>query len=158
MTRDECILLASQRAQLLISYLVQFLSDSNILNGEIFLDAKSIDNQKMCTFEIFVDGFEKHLNTGIPLKYCDLLNEQIFNKLLDTFLESDTMGVSKYYTVRGGIGMNFDGVYAINTKGSRININFLCRGKEFFSQVEKYMSTIDEYVKKSQESNGVGLK
>ena len=55
----------------------------------------------------------------------DVLTEQIFNDLTDNFLESETIGCTRYYVIRGGYGMDVNGVDVMNIIGSRIHINFV---------------------------------
>lgn len=101
----------------------------------------------MITFDIIVPSknFEKHLNTGITTQQIDVLTEQILNDLLDKFLESETMGCTRYYSVSGGYGMNMNGVNAMNNIGSKLKINFVCRGDRFNEQAENYNERINEY-------------
>lgn len=108
----------------------------------------------MITFDIIVPSknFEKHLNTGITIQQIDVLTEQILNDLLNTFLESETMGCTRYYSIRGGYGMNMNGVNAMNTIGSKLKINFICRGDKFNEQVENYNQRINEYANRQENS------
>lgn len=148
MKKDEALKLTPERSRLLCEYITKILSDNEKVDGEIRLDSAKINNERMLTFDIFVPrkGFEKHLNTGITTQQVDVLTEQIFNDLVDNFLESETMGCTRYYTIRGGYGMNFDGVSAMNNIGSNIKINFVYRGDKFKEQVENYNRRLDEYV------------
>lgn len=102
----------------------------------------------MCTFDISVPirNFEKHLNSGIPSQHCDVLNEQILQKLIENFMDSETLGVTKYYCIRGGYGMNMNGVDVINSIGSSIKINFICRGEKFEEQINNYDDILNQYI------------
>lgn len=158
MKKVEAIQIAPERSRLLCEYLTQILSDNEKINGEIKIASAKINNERMVTFDIYVPrkNFERHLNTGITIQHIDVLTNQILNDFIDTFLESENMGCTRYYSVRGGYGMNMDGVNAMNTIGSKIKINFVCRGDKFDEQVQKYNEKIDEYI--NQQENGPKLK
>lgn len=158
MKKEEALQIAPERSRLLCEYITQLLSDDKKVNGEIKIDSTKIDNERMLTFDIMVPsrGFEKHLNTGITTQQVDVLTEQIFNDLIDNFMESETMGCTKYYSIRGRYGMNMDGVNAMNSIGSQININFICRGDKFSEQVENYNLRLNEYI--NQQENTKKLK
>lgn len=152
MKKVEAMELAPERSKLLCEYITQILSDNEKVNGEIKINFAKINNEHMITFDITVPSknFEKHLNTGITIQHIDVLTEQILSDLLDTFLESETMGCTRYYSVRGGYGMNMDGVNAMNNIGSNLKINFICRGDKFNEQVENYNGRIKEYVNRQE--------
>lgn len=150
MKKNEAIKIAPKRAELLCEYITQILSDPDKVDGEIEISYAKIENKNMITYDIYVPSknFEKHLNTGITTEQIDILTEQILNYLIDTFLESETMGCTRYYSIRGGMGMNMDGVDACNSIGSRIKINFVCRGEHFRELMSEYNLKIDEYINK----------
>ena len=112
----------------------------------------------MLTFDITVSkkDFERHFNTGITTQQVDVLTEQILNDLIDNFMESETIGCTRYYSMSGGYGMNMKGVNIVNNIGSNIKINFVCRGDKFSEQIEIYNSRLNEYV--SQQEIGTKLK
>ena len=157
MKKVEAMELAPESSKLLCEYITQILSDNEKVNGEIKINFAKINNEHMITFDILVPSknFEKHLNTGITTQHIDVLTDQILNDLLDTFLESETMGCTRYYSVRGGYGMNMNGVNAMNIIGSKLKINFVCRGDKFNEQIETYNERINEYV--NQQENGKKL-
>lgn len=154
MKKVEAMELASERSKLLCEYITQILSDNERVNGKIKINFAKINNEHMITFDIIVPSknFEKHLNTGITIQQIDVLTEQILNDLLNTFLESETMGCTRYYSIRGGYGMNMNGVNAMNTIGSKLKINFICRGDKFNEQVENYNQRINEYANRQENS------
>ena len=154
MKKVEAMELAPERSKLLCEYITQILSDNERVNGEIKINFAKINNEHMITFDIIVPSknFEKHLNTGITIQQIDVLIEQILNDLLNTFLESETMGCTRYYSIRGGYGMNMNGVNAMNTIGSKLKINFICRGDKFNEQVENYNQRINEYANRQENS------
>ena len=65
-------------------------------------NSAKIDNQNMCTLDIYVPtkNFEKHINLGITIDHCDIFYKQLFNDLFETFIEHDTIGVSRYYEIK----------------------------------------------------------
>lgn len=152
MKKEEAITLAPERSRLICEYIQQFLSDNEKINGEIRIGSAKIDNQKMLTFDIGIPSkkFERHFSTGISVDHVDILTEQIFKDLTDNFLESPTIGCTKYYTIRGGYGMNMDGINAMNSIGSNIRINFAYRGQKFDEQVKEYNNKLDEYLNKQE--------
>lgn len=158
MKKEEALQLAPERSRLLCEYVTQILSDTQKVNGEIRIDSARVENERMIVYDISVPSknFEKHLNTGITTQQIDVLTGQILNDLVDNFLESETMGCTKYYTIRGMFGGNMDGVSAMNSIGSNIKINFVCRGQQFDEQVREYNSKLDEYLK--QQNSGSKLK
>ena len=147
--KEEAIQIAPERSVLLCEYITQIMSDDEKVNGEIKIDSAKINNERMITFDIYVPNrnFEKHLNTGITTQQIDVLTGQILNDLIDNFMESDTIGCTRYYTIRDGYGMNMDGINLVNSIGSEIKINFVCRGNCFSEQIESYDARLDEYVK-----------
>ncbi len=148
MKKEEALQLAPLRSKLLCEYITQILKDEEQVTGEIAINSAKIDDEKMITFDIQVPcrNFSKHLNTGITTDHIDLLVNQLLNDLVANFMEDENMGVSRYFSIRGGYGMKMDGVVATNNIGSKIDINFLCRGKNFQEQIERYNNTLDIYV------------
>ncbi len=158
MKKEEAMEIAPKRSLLLCEYIIQILSDAEKVNGEIEINFTKINNERMVTFDIYVPSknFEEHLNTGITTQQIDVLTEQILNDLIDNFLESETMGCSRYYSIRGGYGMNMDGVNLVNNIGSIIKLNFVCRGDKFDEQIQNYNAKLDEY--ENQQKNNIKLK
>ncbi len=150
--------IAPEISRVLCEYIIQILSSNEKVNGEIKINFAKINNERMITFDISVPSknFEKHINTGITIQQADVLTGQILNDLIDNFIESETMGCTRYYTIRGGYGMNMDGVNAMNSIGSKIKINFVCRGDKFSEQVQDYNERLEEYVK--QKSNDENIR
>lgn len=127
MKKIEAMELAPERSKLLCEYITQILSDNEKVNGEIKINFAKINNEHMITFDILIPSknFVKHLNTGITTQQIGVLTEQILNDLLDTFLESETIG-------------------------SKLKINFVCRGDKFNEQVENYNERINEYANRQE--------
>lgn len=155
MKKIEAMEIAPEKSKLLCEYINQILSDEQKINGEILINSAKIDGENMCTFDISVPNkdFERHLNTEITTQQIDVLTGQILEDLVENFMESETMGITRYYSVNYMMGPAMKGVSAINDKGSNITINFVCRGEQFNEQIKKYNSKLDEYVRGNQESS-----
>lgn len=158
MKKEEALKIAPKRSKLLCEYIIQILSDKEKVKGEIKISSAKINNERMITLDIWVPskGFERHFNTGITVQQVDVLTEQIFDAFIKYFMESDFKGCTRYYSVRGGYGMNMDGVTVVNAIGSKVNVNFICRGVSFDEQASKYNLRLDEYV--NQQENNMKLK
>lgn len=149
--------LAPEKSKLLCEYITQILSDNEKVSGEIRIDSDKINKERMIIFYISVPkrNFEKSFPIGIPTQQIDVVTNQILNDLVENFLGSETMGCTRYYTIRGGYGMNMDGINAKNIiTGSNIKINFACRGDKFQDQVNEYNAKLEAYAKEQQESKG----
>lgn len=158
MKKEEALKIAPERSKLLCEYIIQILSDNEQVNGEIIIDSAKKNNERMVTFDIIVPrrNFERHFNTGITTQQVNVLTAQILNDLLDNFLESENMRCTPYYSIRGGYGMNMSGVDAMNNIGSKIKINFVCRGDKFNEQVEAYNLRLNEFL--NQQETTIKLK
>lgn len=151
MKKIEAQALAIEKSKLVIEYITQILSDKGIVNSKMNFSSAKIDGQKICTLDIYVPekNFEKHLNLGITIDHSMILYEQILNTFLDSFLENETMGVTKYYSVKS-MSENFSGVKIINLIGSRIMVNFYY---EFPDIISMYNEKYTEYEKTINEKN-----
>lgn len=152
MKKVEAKLIAPERSQLIMEYITQILSDPENVNAKMNFSSYKIDNQLMCTLDIYVPKreFEKHLNLGITSDHSLVLYEQVLNDLLDSFLPHKTIGITKYYSIKSS-GRNFSGIDAVNLQGSKININFNSSGQEFMNLITNYTQKYDEFLKKSNE-------
>lgn len=153
MKKIEAQALAVEKSKLTIEYITQILSNKEIVNSKMNFSSAKIDGQKICTLDIYVPekNFEKHLNLGITIDHSMILYEQILNDFLDTFLENETMGVTKYYSVKS-MSENFSGVKIINLIGSRIMVNFYY---EFPDIISMYNEKYNEYEKTINEKNKI---
>lgn len=151
MKKIEAQALAMEKSKLVIEYITQILSDKEIVNSKMNFSSAKIDGQKICTLDIYVPekNFEKHLNLGITIDHSMILYKQILNTFLDSFLENETMGVTKYYSVKS-MSENFSGVKIINLIGSRIMVNFYY---EFPDIISMYNEKYTEYEKTINEKN-----
>lgn len=147
MKKIEAQMLAPSKSKLIIEYIDQILSDTLVVNGTMNFSTAKIDNEYRETLDIFVPdlSFEKHLNLEITSQQSLVLFEQLLNDLLDVFLEHETIGVTRYYSIKYGMGRNFSGIDAVNTNGSRIKINFNCSGGEFAEIIAKYNQRRNEF-------------
>lgn len=154
MKKIEAKALAPEKSKLVIEYITQILSDSEKVNSVMDFWYAKIDGQNMCTLDIYVPerNFEKHLNLGITIDHSLVLYEQILNDFLDTFLEHETMGVTRYYSIKS-MQNDFSGVDAVNLNDSRIKINFNTTDPDFMSIVSGYTQRYNDFVElvKNQE-------
>ena len=154
MKKIEAKALAPEKSKLVIEYITQILSDSEKVNSVMDFWYAKIDGQNMCTLDIYVPetNFEKHLNLGITIDHSLVLYEQILNDFLDTFLEHEIMGVTRYYSIKS-MQNDFSGVDAVNRNGSRIKINFNTTDPDFMNIVSEYTRRYNEFAEslKNQE-------
>lgn len=151
MKKEEALILAEEKSKLVIEYIMQILSDTEKVNGVINFNSAKIDNQKMCTLDIYVPEREKHLNIGITTDHVDVFYAKLLTDFLDVFLEHETMGISKYYSIKG-MNQTFCGMNAVNSIGSQIKLNFLCQGSKFSELMTNYNQRINEYVNSINEN------
>lgn len=150
MKKAEAQILAPEKSQILIGYLNNILSEDKKLSGKIIIRSVKLDGVSTIVYDISVPeiDLEKHITSEITTDHIDVLTEQILNDLLDTYLEDENLGVSRYFSIRSQME-NFNGVYAINNlAGTKITINFVCRGEQFDELINQYSRRIDEYVKR----------
>ena len=104
----------------------------------------------MCTFDIIVPErkFERYLNTGIETKYCDYLNEQIFRKLIENFMDSETIDITEFHNISYGfvVEITWGVINVTNDVDSSIVICFSCKGEKFNEQVSNYNKILDQYI------------
>lgn len=136
--------LAPAKSNLIMEYITQILSDTDKLNGNIEFNFAKIDNQMNCVLDIYVPTkkFEKHLNLEITSDHCLVLYEQVLNDLLE-FLPNDTIGVTKYFSIKS-MSEYFSGVVALNNIGSELKINFNTTIPDFMILIDNYLKKYDE--------------
>ncbi len=159
MKKIEAQQLAIDRSKLIIEYILQILSDSEKVNATMdFFDDK-IENQNRIILNINVPqrNFKRSLNLEITSDHENILFAQLLDDLLKTFLPHETMGITKYYSMKT-MHSNFTGIDAINTLGSRIAINFNSSGTEFMKLIENYQAKYNAFIENRNttifESNG----
>lgn len=150
MKKIEAQALAIEKSKLVIESITQILSNNEIVNSKMNFSSAKIDGKNMCTLDIYIPekNYEKHLNLGITTDYSMILYKQILNDFLDTFLENESMGVTKYYSVKSMLE-NFSGVKIVNLIGSKIMVNFYY---EFPDIISMYNNRYIEF-EKSLEKN-----
>lgn len=148
MKKEEARILSQERSRLIIEYITSILSDKEKVEGTMIFNHAKIDNQSMIVLDIYVPKrkFEKHLNLGITSDHELVLYDQLLNDLLDTFLEHETMGVTKYYWMHSMLDGFFSGINAVNSIGSNIKINLNARGEDFKNVIDSYTKRYDEFV------------
>lgn len=147
MKKEEAMLLVPHRVKLVIEYIEQILGSGEKIYGDMNFSSYNIDNERMCTLDIVVgEDFEKHINLGISMDHCDVLYEQLFSGLLETFLEHETIGVSRFFTIKNELKPDFSGISALNASGGKIEINFSCKGEKFDDITSFYNKQINEYI------------
>ena len=154
MKKKEAQMLAPSKSNLIMEYITQILSDTDKLNGDIEFNFAKINNQMNCVLDIYVPtkNFEKHLNLEITSDHSLVLYEQVLTDLLN-FLPSETMGVTKYFSIKS-MAEYFSGVVALNNIGSELKINFNTTNPDFMILIDNYIKKYDESVEslKNQES------
>lgn len=140
-------ILAPAKSNLIMEYITQILLDTNKLNGNIEFNFAKIDNQMNCVLDIYIPtkDFEKHLNLEITSDHCLVLYEQALNDLLK-FLPSETIGVTKYFSIKS-MSEYFSGVVALNNIGSELKINFNTTNPDFMVLIDNYLKKYDEVAK-----------
>lgn len=159
MKKNEAQMLAPSKSNLIMEYITQILSDTDKLNGDIEFNFAKINNQMTCVLDIYVPmkNFEKHLNLEITSDHSLVLYEQVLTDLLN-FLPSDTIGVSKYYSLKS-MSEYFSGMVVINSIGSKLKINFNTTNPDFMILVDSYTAKYDEIAESlKKEKNSSKLK
>lgn len=147
MKKEEAKQKSIEISNYVIGNIRELLSYPEKIEGIIKITSAKIDKKKICTLNILVPDLEieKYINTGIPFEHCDELNEQIFNDLLDNFLESETIGVGRYREIKYSYGENFSGMDYISLNGSKIRLNFINHGNKYDNIVSSYKNRIKDF-------------
>lgn len=145
MKKNEAQVLAPTKSNLIMEYITQILSDTDKLNGDIEFNFAKINNQMNCVLDIYIPtkDFEKHLNLEITSDHCLVLYEQVLTDLLK-FLPSETIGVTKYFSIKS-MTEYFSGVIALNNIGSELKINFNTTDPDFLNIVSEYTRRYNEF-------------
>ncbi|MDD6224137.1 MAG: hypothetical protein PUB18_03960 [bacterium] len=145
MKKVEAQALAPEKSKLVIEYICQILSDPEKVNAQ--MNFTSYKREKMCTLDIYIPSrnVQKRLDLGISKEHSLVLYEQLLNDLLDTFAEHETIGVTKYYSLKS-MEENFSGINAVNSAGSKIKINLNSSGKDFMELISHYTQRYDEFM------------
>ena len=148
MKKIEAMELAPLRSNLLIEYIDSFLADSETMNPKIRISSVKFDSEPMEVFDIYVpeNGFKRQFDTGITSQQGSVLDSQILNDLVDHYMESDTVRLYPFTTIRGGRFQNFNGVFIQGEDGRVISLQM---GYVEQDIVNHYNARLDEYAKKS---------
>lgn len=148
MKKIEAMELAPLRSNLLIEYIDSFLADSEEMNPKIRISSVKFDSEPMEVFDIYVpeNGFKRQFDTGITSQQGSVLDSQILNDLVDHYMESDTVRLYPFTTIRGGRFQNFNGVFIQGEDGRVISLQM---GYVEQDIVNHYNARLDEYAKKS---------
>ncbi len=144
MKKNEAQLLAPTKSSLIMEYITQILSDTDKLNGDINFNFAKINNQMTCVLDIYIPkkDFEKHLNLEITGDHYLVLYEQVLTDLLN-FLPSETIGITKYFSIKS-MSEYFSGVVALNNIGSELKINFNTTDPDFMILIDNYLKKYNE--------------
>ena len=139
MKKVEAEALAVQKVDVILEYIIQILSDKDVVKSSMNFSTSKIDGNNMCTLDIYVPSkkFERHINLGIIGDHKNVIYKELLDRISSTFFDHDTIGVSKFYSIRSIQG-SFDGIDTLNSVGSLNKINM--------SGIDKSIS--DEYNKK----------
>lgn len=126
MKKEEAREVSIKRADLIMEYIYQILSDTEVVVGKMNFGAKKIDGQIMETLDIYVPfkGFERHFNLGITSDHNNILYEELLNRFSDELFSHESIGVTEIYTLKSNVN-SFEGVVVKNTIGSKIKIDML---------------------------------
>lgn len=154
--KEEAKIISQTNSKVVIEYISQILSDNIKVEGKMNLNSAKINNQNVCTLDIYVPArkFEKHINLGVTIDHSDILNEQIINCLLDKFLTHETLGISQYTTINYMMGTTFSGIIAYNSlTESKVQINFQIKGINFNNIINNYNKEIKNYLEKQNQNH-----
>ncbi len=144
MKKTEAMKLAPESSKLIIENIIQVLLYPEKVDGVMNFGSSKVDNQLICVLDIPKKNLQNCLNLGISSEHILVLYEQLLNDLLDVFLEHETMGVSKYYSLKSQ-AENFTGINAVNLLGSKIKINLNSSRTEFMKLIDRYSEIYREF-------------
>ena len=158
MKKIEAQKLAPEKSKLIIDYIIQILSKNEKTNSKMNFYQAKINGQNMCVLHISVpkDNYEKYVNLGITIDHSSILYGQLLNDLLDTFLESDTIGISEFYFIKSMLE-NFSGIDLVSIEDGKlkntIKMNFITQNIDFNNTVTKYNDRYNEFKNSSSKEN-----
>lgn len=149
MKKEEAMSLSNNRANLAISYIEKILQDNK--DGDLSYGIYSFDENQVCTLSIkdSKNEFDKYLNLGVPTYHGYILYEYLFQNLLETFLEHETIGISKCNGVINETKGSYYTLEAMNPNGNKINIDFIYKPDGIEELIKDYNSQIDQYLNKN---------
>ena len=143
MEKCEAQMIAPEKSRELLDYIEQFMSYEGV-SGSIVIDSDKDPetNELMCNIKIRIyGGFERDLKTEITAQQSDVLSEQILVDIAEKYARDNEVVVSRFFTVRS-MDHSMYGINIMNHKGSRISLDFQCRGLEFDKVVASYSRTL----------------
>lgn len=148
MKKDEAKEISIKRADLIMEYIYQILSDTEVVVGKMNFGSKKIDNQMMETLDIYVPikDFERHFNLGITSDHNNILYEELLNRFRDELFSNETIGVTQIYTLKSNVN-SFQGVVAKNAIGSKIKIDMLGISEELKSRFNQAYTDFENSLK-----------
>jgi len=154
MKKVEAATLALEKSKIIIDNIVSILSIPEKVNAYMNFTSAKINNINTCVLDIYIPDrkFEKHIDLEITHDHDLVLYAQLLNDLLDTFLEHETMGVTRYYSIKS-MQENFTGINAVNTLESKIKINLNSSGLEFNNLISEYTKRYDEFEKSLEQEH-----
>lgn len=150
MKKYEAQIIAPEKSKAIVEFLEQTLNSNEKIRGKIALES----NDDMLTANVSVpkSNTEQCWNLEISSEHAAVFYEVFLNDLLDTFLDHETMGVSKSFSIYDHpFYNNFLGVVAMNSLGSEIAINFKCQRTELNDLLVNYNQVITNYEKSMME-------
>ena len=151
MKKDEAVIIAKEKAVVMIEYLESFLTDEDVVSGKMdFSSSNSILVVDMFVNKKVGNGVDRHFNLGMSSVYADLLIEEMMGLFLEKFVPSEKLGVSPYASIRSGFMVgafmaNRDGVYVYNDNHAQIDVNFWCHGEKYAEIMHRFNDKVDEY-------------
>ena len=142
-----------QRVNLIIEYIKQILSDSDIIYGKISIDTVEIDEVKYKTLQIALKNkrFERHFNLGIELQDEAVFFKKLLNTFIEKYADSENIGISKYYVKRcDPSNPDFHGIDVSNTNGSYLEFYFCPSNEESRLAIQEYNQKLDDFIQKSR--------
>lgn len=153
MKREEARMIAEKNALVMIEYLEQFMMDKDTISG--VMEFSSSNNRMVVDITIRQDGkkvFGRGYDMGVSYVYADLITKEISERLLETFMPSESYGVGEYACIKDHPTMSRDGIYVFNDHNSRVNVNFRTKGEEFANIMRTHNERIREYRNQTQSS------
>lgn len=150
MKKYEAQMIAPEKSKVMVGFLEEILNSDEKIRGKMILES----NGAMLTANVSVpkSNIEQCWDLEISSEHAAIFYETFLNNLLDTFLNHETMGVSKSFSIYDHpFYNNFLGVVAMNSLGSEIAINFKCQRTELNNLLVNYNQVITNYEKSMTE-------
>ena len=123
MKKNEAILLAPKKVDVIIEYILQILTSEENISAMMFFSNAKINGQSMCTINIYVpyNNFERHINLGITNDHLNIIYKFFLDKIAEDFIPHESISVSKFYQ-RSSMSDIFVGIDIKHINGSKIKI------------------------------------